>query len=215
MARRLPVYLLIDTSSSMTGEPIEAVNEGMKLLVSSLRQDPQALESASLSVITFDDEANVVVPLTDLLSFQVPTLQVNGSTMMGEGLSLVVDRVGAEVQKGTSEGERGDWRPLLFVMTDGAPTDRGDFERGVKRIKEIKFGAIVACAAGAQANEAVLREITENVVKISTADSQSIAAFFKWVSASVSVRSASVNRSNDQSKDDALPPPPPELTPIA
>ena len=56
LTRRLPVYLLLDTSGSMRGEPIEAVNRGLKVLVSSLRQDPNALETAFLSIITFDDK---------------------------------------------------------------------------------------------------------------------------------------------------------------
>ena len=44
--RRLPVYILIDTSGSMHGEPIEAVRNGLQVLISSLRQDPYALETA-------------------------------------------------------------------------------------------------------------------------------------------------------------------------
>ncbi|MBQ4310052.1 MAG: VWA domain-containing protein, partial [Oscillospiraceae bacterium] len=55
--RRLPVYLLLDTSGSMTGDPIEAVRQGVKALVSELRGDPQALETAYLSVITFASTA--------------------------------------------------------------------------------------------------------------------------------------------------------------
>lgn len=55
--RRLPVYLLLDTSGSMTGEPIEAVKNGVQMLLSTLRQDPYALETAYVSVITFDSSA--------------------------------------------------------------------------------------------------------------------------------------------------------------
>ena len=51
--RRLPVYLLLDTSGSMSGEPIEAVKSGVQILISTLRQDPYALETAYLSVLGF------------------------------------------------------------------------------------------------------------------------------------------------------------------
>jgi uncharacterized protein with von Willebrand factor type A (vWA) domain len=64
--RRLPVYLLLDTSGSMTGEPIEAVKNGVQVMISSLRQNPQAIETAFISIITFDSVAKQVVPLTDL-----------------------------------------------------------------------------------------------------------------------------------------------------
>ena len=67
--RRLPVYLLIDCSGSMAGEPIEAVKQGIKALLSELKGDPQALETACLSVITFDSTARQVTPLTELMLF--------------------------------------------------------------------------------------------------------------------------------------------------
>ena len=51
--RRLPVYLLLDTSGSMRGEPIESVKVGLESMISSLRQDPFALESVHLSIIKF------------------------------------------------------------------------------------------------------------------------------------------------------------------
>ena len=55
--RRLPVYLLLDTSGSMHGEPIEAVKNGVQTLLTTLKQDPYALETAYVSVITFDSTA--------------------------------------------------------------------------------------------------------------------------------------------------------------
>ena len=60
MGRRLPVYLVLDTSGSMTGEPIEAVRQGVKALLADLRGDPQALETAYLSVITFNNTAQQI-----------------------------------------------------------------------------------------------------------------------------------------------------------
>ena len=62
--RRLPVYLALDTSGSMRGEPIAAVNVGLQALLASLRQNPFALESVSLSITTFDREVIEVVPMT-------------------------------------------------------------------------------------------------------------------------------------------------------
>ena len=60
--RRLPVYLVLDTSGSMHGEPIEAVKNGVQVMISSLRQNPQAIESAYISVITFDSVAQQIIP---------------------------------------------------------------------------------------------------------------------------------------------------------
>lgn len=92
--RKLPVYLLLDTSGSMNGEPIEAVRNGMQTLLSALRQDPHAIESAWLSVITFSDAARQVTPLTELGQFQMPAISAGGTTSMGAALKLLAQRAG-------------------------------------------------------------------------------------------------------------------------
>jgi uncharacterized protein YegL len=207
--RKLPVYLLLDTSGSMHGEPIEAVRNGMQTLLSSLRQDPHALESAYLSVITFAETAAQVVPLTELAQFQLPALTASGTTSMGGALTLLSERVQAEVAKTTAD-QKGDWKPIVFLMTDGAATD--DLTAGIAAIKTAKIGALIACAAGPAANTTELQRITDSVVRLDTTDSNTIRAFFKWVSASIATTSQKV----DLNKKEAaglfdLPPPPPEI----
>ncbi|CAL8477995.1 VWA domain-containing protein [Caballeronia sp. S22] len=206
--RRLPVYLLLDTSGSMSGEPIEALKNGVQILVSTLRQDPYALETAHLSVITFDSSARQAVPLTELSAFQTPNLAASGTTALGDALALLAARIDAEVNKTTAE-IKGDWKPLVFIMTDGVPTD--DWARGLQKLRKVRTGAIVACAAGQGADTAVLKQITEVVVALDTADSSTIKAFFKWVSASVSTGSQKVDQQKEVSGLGDLPPPPPEV----
>ena len=123
--RRLPVYLLLDCSGSMAGEPIEAVKQGIKTLVSELKGDPQALETAFLSIITFDSSARQLTPLTELMVFKEPALQAGGATALGGALTVLADCVKNEVRTSTAE-QKGDWKPLVFIMTDGAPTDNLD-----------------------------------------------------------------------------------------
>lgn len=207
--RKLPVYLLLDTSGSMYGEPIEAVKNGVQTLVAALRQDPYALETAYLSVITFDNGARQVVPLTELSNFQMPNIQAQGQTCMGEALKLLAQKVDSEVQRTTAE-VKGDWKPIVFIMTDGTPTD--DLASGLAAIRSKKFGMIIACAAGANAAVDSLRQITESIVSLDTADSSTISAFFKWVSASISTGSQKVEASGKEVAGlQELPPPPPEI----
>ena len=208
MSRRLPVYLLLDTSGSMMGEPIVAVETGVQTLVSALRQDPYALETAYLSVITFDSSAKQIVPLTEVTAFQPPSIQASGTTAMGDALSLLAKKIDSEVAKTTPE-VKGDWKPLVFIMTDGGPTD--NWQAGLAELRKRKIGIVVACAAGQGADTKVLKQITECVVQLDTADRATIQAFFKWVSASISTGSQKVDSGNEVVGLGELPPPPPEV----
>ena len=207
--RKLPIYLLLDTSGSMHGEPIEAVKNGVDMLVSTLLSDPYALETAYLSVITFDSAAQQLVLLTELPKFQAPQLQAAGCTALGGALALLAQRIDTEVTTTTAE-QKGDWRPLVFIMTDGKPTDNLQF--GLEQFRQRKTGMVVACAAGQGADTATLQQITPNVVQLATADSGTIKAFFKWVSASISTSSKAVeNAAKETTSFSELPPPPPEV----
>ena len=207
--RRLPVYLLLDVSGSMSGEPIEAVKNGVQLMQSALRKDPYALESAYISVITFESSVNQVVPLTEVAQFQPPSLKAGGGTSLGAALQKVVECANRELVKSTPE-QKGDWKPLVFIMTDGSPTD--NVEPGIQAFTAAKWGIVVACAAGAHADKTVLQRLTENIVTLDTADSATISAFFKWVSSSISASSKKVDEAGSDAGSSELPPPPPEIS---
>lgn len=206
--RRLPVYILLDTSGSMRGEPIHSVNVGLQSMLSALRQDPYALESVYLSIITFDLEAKIYLPLSPLDQVQFAEIQAPsaGATFMGAALELLAECVNQQVQTSTTD-EKGDWRPLLFIMTDGSPSDIYAYQQVIPVIQQFNFASIVACAAGPKAKQEHLLQLTDKVVVLDTMDAASFAGFFKWVSASVVAGSSSAGISGSIS----LPPPPPEV----
>ncbi len=206
--RRLPVYILIQTSGAMRGEPIESIKVGLESMVASLRQDPFALESVCISIITFNRFPEEVVPLTALEELQIPVINqpVAAGTHLGEALELLCKKVDSEVRLSTSE-IKGDWMPLLFIMADGRASDSQLFKEIVPQVKKRNFGSVVACSVGAKRDISNLEQLTSNIVSLDTTDSATFRQFFKWVSASVSVGNRSVGVSNDL----VLPPPPAEV----
>jgi len=206
--RRLPVYFLLDTSGSMFGEPIQALNNALSGMINTLRSDAQALDSLWLSIVTFDREVRELVPLTELVNFQLPeiTCPQSGPTNTGRGLEMIYRKVTAEVRKSTPE-QKGDWRPLFFLFTDGKPSDVQLYREMVPMIKSLRFATIVGCAAGNLADESMLKELADTVVHLDTADSNTLKQFFKWVSDTIEQG----NKSMGVVESMPLPPPPAEV----
>lgn len=207
--RRLPVYFLLDTSGSMRGEPIQALNNALSGMVNTLRTDAQALDSLWISIITYDREVKEIVPLTELVNFQLPeiTCPQSGPTITGAGLNFIIEQVKKDVIKGSST-QKGDWKPLLFVFTDGKPSDIPLYREKIIEIKNLNFGAVVGCAAGPKADDVILKELTDNVVHLDSADSSTLKQFFKWVSETIEQG----NKSQGTGESITLPPPPSEIT---
>ncbi|MCG3769792.1 MAG: hypothetical protein JW384_00923 [Nitrosomonadaceae bacterium] len=206
--RRLPVYLLLDTSGSMSGEPIEAVNTGISLMMSALRQDPHALESVHVSIITFDIEATTVVPLTGLDQLQLTHISCpqSGPTHLGRALQVLTQQVSNEIRNSTAD-VKGDWAPFLFIMTDGKPSDTQLFEDMCPVTRAVGFASIIGCVAGPKARREDLQPLCDHIVSLDTLDTASFTSFFKWVSSAI----AGGSRSRGVSTDILLPPPPPEI----
>ena len=116
--RRLPVFILIDSSTSMKGEAIAAVNTGIITLLESLRTNPFALETVYLSILSFNTEAFIVRPFSDLLNNDIVNIEAKWRSNFGVGLDLLIKEMNQQISKTTKE-KRGDWKPIVIFMTDG------------------------------------------------------------------------------------------------
>jgi uncharacterized protein YegL len=122
MSRRLPVYLLVETSARMRGDAIASVELGIKAWHTDALGDPSMIEAGAVSLITFGGIAKQASKLTDVMEFQVPTLTVAGSPCLGAALQVLTEAINVEVKKATRD-TKGDWKPMVFVFTAGAPDE--------------------------------------------------------------------------------------------
>jgi len=182
--RHLPIYLLLDCSSEMIKTPIIAVNEGVELLYRTLISDPHMRETALISLIRFASKAEIA-PLVPLDEFIPPTLYAGGRTAIGDALTLLYESITQDLRK-ASIGQRGDYAPVVFVLTAGRPSD--EWRRPLARLRSLRGSqkpTIVALSCGNKVDLKMMREMTDTVYLMNTITSDKIRSFFKWISGSI------------------------------
>lgn len=192
-SRRLPVYILLDCSESMVGEGIDAVQKGLNCLLDELRADPHALETVWVSIITFANRAEQAVPFSALASVTAPALRVRPGTSLGGALELLLDSIKREVVLHTST-TKGDWKPVVFLLTDGVPTDEWQpAAEAIRRFHKSSPLNIVAIACGEDVDPFVLRQLSTNVLAMHSYTNGDFRRLFQWISASLSAMSRQVS----------------------
>lgn len=189
--RRLPVFFLLDCSESMVGEKLSQMEEGLSTIVKTLRSDPHALETVYISIIAFAGIAKTIAPLIELASFYPPKLPIGGGTSLGAALEVLMASIDNSVIKTTSD-QKGDWKPIVYLFTDGHPTD--NFNQAVSRWNSAyaKKVTLIAVGLGKSADFGVLRLLTENVIAFEYAQEGDFKKFINWVTASIVAQSKSV-----------------------
>ncbi|WP_166920292.1 TerY-C metal binding domain-containing protein [Flavobacterium poyangense] len=189
--RRLPIYFLIDISESMVGEPIQQVEEGLATIIQALKTDPYALETVFVSIIVFAGQPKTLVPLQEIASFYPPKFPVGSGTSLSKGLGHLMFELRNNIVKTTYE-VKGDWKPIVFLFTDGVPTD--DSQAAIKEWKENwqRTANLIAVSFGNETDTKLLGELTENVLHFKNTNVQSYKEFFRWVTDSIKTSSISV-----------------------
>lgn len=120
----------------MEGDRIELVNRKIKELISNLRQDPYVLETAYISVASYDMEMRVCFPLTEISSgINLPVFEAEPSapSMLGNAL-FSLESIFEKTIKKTTSGVKGDFRPVLYILTGGKPTDSAAAHDAMKQL---------------------------------------------------------------------------------
>lgn len=189
---RCPCVLLLDTSGSMQGESIEELNRGMRAFREELFSDSLSMKRVEIAVITFGP-VSVMQDFTTVDQFFPPQLEAAGDTPLGAAVSRGLGLLKKRKEILRSNGIK-LFRPWVFLMTDGAPTDNWShlpqLIRAGEENKSFSFFALGVKGADFD----VLRQITvREPLKLSGVRFND---FFMWLSASLK----NVSRSNPGDK---------------
>jgi uncharacterized protein YegL len=190
--RRLPIYFVLDVSESMIGENLKKLEDGLSGIIKSLRQDPNALETVHVAVIAFAGIARTIVPLIEVASFYSPKLPIGGGTSLGAALIHLMDELDKSLIKNTVD-HKGDWKPIIYLLTDGKPTD--SVGNAVSRWKNnyAKHATLVAVALGKFADVGLLKQLTEHTFVLEKTNDDEFRKFITWMTDSVKSQSRSVS----------------------
>jgi uncharacterized protein YegL len=130
---RCPCVLLLDTSRSMEGAPIAALNAGIKTYKDELAADSLAAKRVEVALVTFGGEITLVSDFGAAGEFRPPLLQPTGDTPMGGAIAKALEMLQARKQLYKQNGVQ-FYRPWLFLITDGAPTD--EWAAVAEKVKE-------------------------------------------------------------------------------
>jgi uncharacterized protein YegL len=190
--RRLPIYFLIDVSESMTGEPIQQVEEGLSTIIQTLKKDPTAMETVWVSILIFAGQAKTLIPLSEIINFYPPKFPIGSGTSLSKGLGHLMFELRKNIVITTAEN-KGDWKPIIFLLTDGVPTD--DTSNAIFEWKQNwqKKANMVAVSFGNITDTRLLGELTETVLNFNNTRADSYSQFFKWVTDSIKTSSVNID----------------------
>ena len=191
--RRLPIFFLIDISESMVGEPIQQVEEGLANIIQALKSDPYAIETVWVSIIVFAGQPKTLVPLHEIINFYPPRFPIGGGTSLSKGLGHLMYELRSNIVKTTYE-QKGDWKPIVFLFTDGVPTD--DTTSAIAEWKQNwqRTANMIAVSFGSETDTNILSELTDNVLLFKNTDPAAYKQFFKWVTDSIKTSSERVDQ---------------------
>jgi uncharacterized protein YegL len=190
--RRLPLFFLLDCSESMAGESLRKMEDGLQMVIKTLRSDPHALESVYISVIAFAGVARTIVPLVEISSFYMPKLPLGSGTNLGAGLNELMSSIDKSIFKTTHE-TKGDWKPLVYLFTDGRPTINPDFHID-RWINEYSRNAnLISISLGKNADFDSLKKLSSTVLVFEETQENDYKKFMNWISASVVSQSKSIS----------------------
>ncbi|MBK9284040.1 MAG: VWA domain-containing protein [Sphingobacteriaceae bacterium] len=189
--------LVLDVSSSMTGNPIKELNDGLSTFTKDIKTDSTTSNRLEVAIIAFNENAKVLQAPSLVTNFTMPTLIANGGTKIVDGIKAGIEMVKSRKSWYKETGQP-YYRPWVILMTDGDPDD---LQNVTSVASEIKNGMdnkeFIFYAVGVQgADMKKLNEISHPTMPAAQLKGLNFSEFFRWLSASMTT----VTNSNDGEK---------------
>ena len=210
--RHVPAVLLVDTSGSMGGAPIAELNQGLIDFGQALQEDSLALGRAEVCIISFNSNIQTEMSFRPAVDYQAPSLSANGLTSLNEAIEAGLDVIEARKAEYKAQGVS-YYRPWLFVLTDGAPTDidrenaaREKLQKAIRNKKVVYMPMGIGQGADTAKLQSYYPNETASKVVLKASASNFKEAFV-WLSQSLS----EVSRSDPNVSDSINLPPTPSI----
>jgi uncharacterized protein YegL len=191
--KHLACVLLLDVSGSMSGEPIQQLNNAINLFKEKVSKDETAQKTVDIAIITFGSTVEIVQTFTPVMEMDRVSLEVSGSTMMGAGLVKAVNLLKERNRFYNSLGTP-VFKPWIFVVSDGGATD--SMSEAVKLVKQEEAkGKLKVIALGVKGySPNVFASFTNRIIELADYNFDKI---FDWVAESmVTISVSKVNNEN-------------------
>jgi uncharacterized protein YegL len=186
---RCACILVLDTSGSMGGTPIDELNQGLLQFIEEIKDDALAQYSVEVGIVTAGPDARTRMPLIPAhLIADVNTLDASGGTPLGEAVNMALDMLEARKNEYKSKGVP-YYQPWLVLISDGAPTDNWQGAANKTRTMADNKKLVVMPIGVSGADLSVLSQFSSRPAKALAG--LKFKQFFQWLSASMSRVSSS------------------------
>ena len=184
-APRCTCMLVLDTSSSMEGQPINELNEGLKMFWNDVRKDEVASNSVEVGIVTFGGRAKMVNEIENIMAYEPPVLTASGMTPMGSALEIAISDVKKRKKEYKNHGVS-YYQPWIVLVTDGQPNDNWEgAANAVKQLDSQRKCLFFGVGVGDGVDMDTLKYICPESRPPKRMSEVDFREFFQWLSASL------------------------------
>jgi uncharacterized protein YegL len=189
--KRCPLVLVLDVSYSMEGNPIQQLNDGLKVLKQELLKDDTAKNSVDMAIVTFGGAVELAHDFATVEAFNPPTLVATDNTPMGEAIEYALQILEERQDQYKNYGFK-CYKPWVWLITDGCPNDDSPWQEAAQKLlKTKKIGGkdefkVFFCAVAVEgADINMLGQIAQPDNPPVLLNALDFKTMFKWLSMSI------------------------------